>query len=97
MRKIQVLRHALRVINIIQRAATVLRRAFALQFRQPPLIPQLHRQTNDRVPLLQKHGRHGRRIHAAGHSYSHKPELWFSRSGQGIKLDLHVHSHSILA
>ena len=34
----------------------------------------------------QEDGRHGRRIHAAGHGYSHKPSCGFSRSGQGIKL-----------
>ncbi len=38
-RKIEVLRDAFRIVHIVKRAATVLRRSVSLQFRQPALVP----------------------------------------------------------
>ena len=51
-REIQMLRDALGVVDVVERAAAVLRRSIALQFGQAPLIPELHGQADDRVALL---------------------------------------------
>jgi len=71
MREIQVLRDALGVVYIVERAAAVLCgtliREGALKFGQTALVPQLHGQADDWAVLLLEHGRDGRRIHAAGH------------------------------
>jgi hypothetical protein len=55
--KIQMLRDAPGVINVIERAAAVLGRSVSLKFGQAALIPQLHRQADDWAPLLPQNGR----------------------------------------
>ena len=67
------LRDALGVVHIIERAAAVLRRAVALQFGQAALIPQLHRQPDDGTALPLQHRRDGGGIHAARHGNGHQP------------------------
>ncbi len=57
MRKIQMLRHALGVVDVVKRAAAMLRRSVTLQFRQATLVPELHGQPYDRMALLQQQGR----------------------------------------
>ncbi len=42
MRKIQMLRHALRIVNVVKRAAAMLHRPIVPQFRQAALVPELH-------------------------------------------------------
>ena len=46
------LRDALGVINVIERAAAVLGRAVSLKLGQAALIPELHRQADYRAALL---------------------------------------------
>jgi hypothetical protein len=70
MGKIQVLRYGLSVIDIVERAAAVLRGAIALQFREAALVPELHGKADNGVALLlQESGDRGR-IHSARHCHS---------------------------
>ena len=46
----QVLRHALGVVHVVQRAAALAVRAAAVEFRQPALVPELHGQPDDGEP-----------------------------------------------
>jgi hypothetical protein len=72
MRKIQVLRHGLCVIDVIERAAAVLGRGVTLQFGEAALVPELHGEAdNGAALLLQECGDSGR-IDTAGHSDSDK-------------------------
>ena len=48
-REVQLLCDALGVVDIVEGAATMLRRAVALQFGQAALIPKLHGQANHRA------------------------------------------------
>jgi hypothetical protein len=60
MRKIQVLGYGLGVVNVIERAATMLRGALALEFGEAALVPKLHGEADDRAALLlQKSGDRG--------------------------------------
>jgi hypothetical protein len=70
MRKIQMLRYALGIVDVIEGAAAVLLGAIALQFRQTALVPELHGEANDRVALFLENGGDGGRVHAAGHGDS---------------------------
>ncbi len=71
MGKIQVLRHALGVIDIVNGAAAMLRRACGLHGRQAALIPQLHGQADDAAVLLQhQRGDYGA-VHSAAHSHGY--------------------------
>jgi hypothetical protein len=96
MRKIQVLRYALGVIHIIEGAAAVLRRAFALQFGKAALIPQLHGQTNDWMTLLAEQRSNGGTVHATGHGHGDKAGLRFCTIRQSVKLSFGIHSFSNL-
>ena len=59
-----------RVVNIVVRAATVLRRtASILQLRKAPLIPQLHREADDRLCAFVQDRRDGGAIHATAHRH----------------------------
>src|ERR1700691_4027414 len=74
------LRHPPRVVHVVERAAApsnLLRHALVPS--QTPLVPELHRQPNDVVPLGAQHGRDGGGIHTARHSY---------RNGASIRHDL---------
>src|SRR5260370_25118589 len=52
LRKIQVPCHAFGIVDVVERAATVLRRPVAWQLWQPALGPELHGQPDDGMPLL---------------------------------------------
>jgi hypothetical protein len=67
-RKVQVLRHALGVVYVVEGAAAVLRGTITLQFRETALIPELHGQADDGTALLQEKNSHGGGIDAPGHS-----------------------------
>src|SRR5262249_54442522 len=62
------LSHTPCIVDTVERAAaTVHRFRHALASSQPPLVPELHRQPDDVVPLGTEHGRDGGRIHTARH------------------------------
>jgi hypothetical protein len=67
MRKIQVLRYGLGVIDVIKRAAAVLDGAVALQFGEAALVPELHGEANDSAALLLQECGDSGRIDTAGH------------------------------
>src|SRR5271156_5572663 len=69
-RNADMLGHASSVIDIVQRAtAPGHLLGHALMSRQPPLVPQLHSQPDNVVPLRVQHRRDGGRIHTARHGY----------------------------
>jgi hypothetical protein len=86
--KIQVLRDPFGIVNVVERAATVLRWPIALKFRQAALIPQLHRETNDGAALSEQDSGDGGRIHAPGHGHGDQTGLNRSGRRQRIKLGL---------
>src|SRR4029077_12913243 len=73
----KVLRYALGVIDVIERAAALAVRAVTVELRQTPLVPQLHRQADDgKAALLQDRG-NGRAVHAAAHRDGrHRALIW---------------------
>jgi len=79
--KLQMLGDALGVVDVVKRTAAMLSRAVSLEFRQSALIPELHREADDRSALLLKDGSHGRGIYAAGHGNSDKAGL----TGAGLR------------
>ena len=84
--KVKMLRDALGVVDIVERAAAMLRRALSgertLQFGQAALIPELHGKPDDGASLLLQNGGDGRRIHSARHGDSDEPGLSFSADRQ---------------
>src|SRR5262245_16873811 len=80
------LRDALRVVNIVERAAAMLRGAFALQFWQAALIPQLHGEANDGTRLLLQNGSDGRGVDSAGHCDGDEAGTRFSARGKYVEL-----------
>src|SRR5262249_42771036 len=75
-RKVEMLGDALGVVNVIERAAAVLRAEVgALKFGEPALIPELHGEADDRAALLLQHGCDGRRVHTARHGHGDKARL----------------------
>ena len=86
MRKIQMLSDALGVVDVVERAATMLRGAVALQFGEAALIPKLHGEADDGMALLEEHGRDGGGIDAAGHGYGDEAGLWSRRPGAGNRV-----------
>ena len=97
MRKIQVLRHGLGVVDIVERAATVLRGAIALELREAALIPQLHGEADDGAALLLQEGGNGGRVDASRHSDGDESALRFGALGESIELGGCVHVNYILA
>jgi hypothetical protein len=91
------LRHALGVVDVIERAAPMLRRAIALEFRQTPLVSQLHGEANDRMALLLQHRGDCGRIDAAGHRYRDESGLALGDFRQRVELSFRGHALSILA
>ena len=63
----QVLRHALGIVNIVERAAALSVGAVTVEFRQAALVPKLHRQTDNWKSALDQDRRDGRAVHAAAH------------------------------
>ncbi len=76
------LRDALGVIDIVERAAAMLRGHVALKFGQAALIPELHREADNRTALLLQNGGDGGRVHAAGHGHGDEAGLSFRADGQ---------------
>src|SRR6185295_1138134 len=69
-RNAKVFGHASRVVHVVERAAS--RRLRLLIGRKPPaLIPQLHREADDVVPLALQYCRGDRAVHTAAHCYSY--------------------------
>jgi len=62
-----VLRDALGIVHILERAAALPVRAVEIKLWQTTLIPQLHRQADDRKPSLHENRRYSRAIHPAAH------------------------------
>jgi hypothetical protein len=85
------LRDATRIVNVVERAAAVLRGTIALQFRQTALIPQLHREADDAARLLLQDGGYGGGIHSAGHGYGDEAGLRFRADGQSLELCFREH------
>src|SRR5215467_6855046 len=73
--KIEMLRDALGVVNVVKRTAAVLCGAVALKLGQAALIPKLHGEADDRTALLPEDGGDGRRVDAAGHGDGDEPGL----------------------
>ena len=88
------LRHALGVVYIVERAAAVLRGAVALQFGKAALIPQLHRQADDGAALPLEHGGDGGGIHTPRHGDGDQAGRRVQRGcWQGIELDRFSHDY----
>ena len=96
MREIQMPRDSLRVINIVQRTATMLRGAIALQFRQAPLVPELHGESNHATVLLLKERSDSGGIDATGHGYSDEAALCFGALGQSLEFNGGSHEHNFI-
>ena len=97
MRKIQVLRHGLGVVHIIERAAAVLRGAIALKLREAALVPELHGKADDGAALLLQESGDGGRVDTSGHGDGDQPALSFDALGQGVELDGCAHADSIIS
>src|SRR5579862_1774069 len=69
-RDTQMFRDTPSVIHVVNRTAAMLHWLGALKLRQAPLIPKLHRQSNDLLPAGVHHGRNGRTVNSATHSHS---------------------------
>ncbi len=95
-RKIQVLRHALSIVDVVERAAAMLRRPVALQLGQTPLVPELHGQPDDGMPLLLQQGRDGRGVDTAAHGHGNQAALNRVARGQSVELGCAAHALFIL-
>jgi hypothetical protein len=84
--KIQMLGYGLGVIDIIERAATVLRGTVALKFGEAALVPELHGEADDSPALLLQESGNGGRVDASGHGYGDEAALSFSALGKGVEL-----------
>jgi hypothetical protein len=83
-----------RVVDIIVRAATVLRWTTGiLKLRKATLIPQLHREANDCLCPFMQDGSHGRAIHTTAHGYSDRVSRWRGASGANRRLELYGCRH----
>ena len=85
-RHAQVLRHALRIVHIIERAAALAARAVAVELRQAALVPELHRQANDGKAALDQDRRDGGAVHAAAHG----------DCGHGTRIGIRFHTIEFL-
>jgi len=91
-RKIQVLRDALGVVDIVEGAAAMLGGAVTLKFRETALIPKLHREADDWTRLFLQYGSDGRRVDAAGHGDGDEAGLRFRADGKTLELGRGFHS-----
>jgi hypothetical protein len=75
-RKVEMLGDAFGVVDVIERAAAVLRAEVgALKFGEPALVPELHGEADDGAALLLQHGCDGGRVHTARHGHGDKARL----------------------
>src|SRR5208282_700195 len=88
------LRYALRVVHVVERAAAMLGGAGALQFGEAALVPELHGEADDGAALLLEDGGDGRRVHATRHGDRDQAELRFLARGERIELDGRVHAYA---
>src|ERR1700693_2263074 len=88
------LRHGLCVIDVVERTAAVLGGTIALQFRQTPLVPELHCQTDDGAALFQEEGRYSGGINATGHGDGNEATLDFGALGKSVELGDRRHTHN---
>jgi hypothetical protein len=97
--KIQMLRDALGVVDVIERAAAVLGGAVTLEFGEAALIPELHSEADDGAVLLEEDGGDGRGVDTTGHSYGDEAGSGFGgwRRRKGVELEPRGHVGSILA
>src|SRR5258708_36939156 len=72
MGKIQVLGDALGVVDVVERAAAMLRGAVTLEFGEAALIPKLHGQADDGVILLEEYRGYSGRVDTTGHGHRHE-------------------------
>src|SRR6202034_922543 len=77
-RDVQMFRDPSRIIYIVNRTATMLRGPGALKLREAPLIPKLHRQSNDLLPAGAHHRCNSRTVNSATHGHGNR------RSGAGV-------------
>jgi hypothetical protein len=96
MRKIQMLRDGFGVINVVEGTAAMLRGAVALQFGQTPLIPELHRESDDVAALLLKECCDCGGIDASGHGNGDETALRFHALGEGVKSCGGVHGDNFI-
>jgi len=93
------LRNALGVVDVVERAAAVLRGAVALQFGEAALIPELHGKADDGAILLEEDRGDRGGVDAAGHG-DRDEAGGKSRGGRcrkRVELELRGHAVSILA
>jgi hypothetical protein len=94
-----VLGDTLGVVDVVERAAAMLRRAVALQFGEAALIPELHGKADDGAILLKENGCDRGGVDTAGHGDGHEAggELSGGRCRKRVELELRGHAVSILA
>jgi hypothetical protein len=97
--KIQVLGDTLGVVDVVERAATVLRGAVALEFGEAALIPELHGEADDRAVLLEEDRGDGGGVDTTGHGYCDEAGSAFGggRPRKRVELEVRGHARSILA
>src|SRR5258708_39717165 len=99
MGKIQMLGDALGVVDVVERAAAMLRGAVTLEFGETALIPKLHGEADDGVILLEKHRGDGGRVDTTGHG--DRDEAGSGLGGgccrERVELELRGHATSSLA
>ena len=79
------------IVDVIERAAAVLRGAITLQFGEAALIPELHGEADHSASLLLQESGDGGRVDTSGHGYSDEAALRFCALGQGVELDGGIH------
>jgi len=95
-RKTQVLRYTLGVVNIIERTTAVPRGAVTLEFGEAALVPELHGEPDDGAPMLKNKRGDSGGIDTTGHGDGDKAGLQLGSSGQGIELEVCCHALTIL-
>src|SRR5262249_23047628 len=96
MRKIQVTRDGLGVIDVVERAAAMLRWPVALQLGQAALVPELHREADDGAALLLKERSDGGGIDATGHGHGDEAGLRLRALGKRVELCGAIHGVNLI-
>jgi len=91
-----VLRYGLGVIDVIERAAAVLRGAVALKFGEAALVPELHGEADDCAALLLQESGNGGRVDTARHGDGDEAALGFCALGEGVELGGQVHGDNLI-